>query len=104
MTDQHLKCSQCECEKLMDEFYHNKAQGTGFDNLCISCRKLRNEESHRDKVRARGPWVWSTATFEWVLAGARLTEGYAREHGIAFVRGPKPGQSPQGNDLANQES
>lgn len=50
------KCSVCVTEKSFTDFWKNKTQKDGFDNLCISCRKIasaKNNKKNRPKITLR---------------------------------------------------
>lgn len=47
-------CTGCSLSKLSDEFWKNKSQSDGLDNLCISCRK-NSITQYRKKLKDNRP-------------------------------------------------
>lgn len=55
---EYKKCSDCQLEKIITDFYKNKANKSGYESICKSCRKIRvkswqSNNSERDKKRQK---------------------------------------------------
>lgn len=51
-TITNKKCSKCECEKPITEFYQNRTTPDGYDLYCKECRKAANAKSDKAKTPA----------------------------------------------------
>ena len=52
------KCSKCEIEKNLTDYYKNKRMRDGLDNLCKSCRKHYNSKDYTPQHKPR-PFKWN---------------------------------------------